>query len=47
MPCWRRLPEWTEADVWPRLHEALLAELRGASTLDFSRAAVDGSRIRA
>ncbi|MBD9733245.1 hypothetical protein IGX29_15830 [Streptomyces sp. H28] len=19
--CWRRLPDWTEARVWPRLHE--------------------------
>ncbi|MEV7569211.1 IS5 family transposase [Streptomyces tanashiensis] len=52
MTCWRRLAEWTEAEVWPRLrrpgrgrgrHEALLAELRGANVLDFSRAAVDGS----
>lgn len=25
MTCWRRLAEWTEAGVWPRLHEALLA----------------------
>lgn len=56
MTCWRRLAEWTEAEVWPRLrrpgrgrgrHEALLAELRGANVLDFSRAAVDGSHIRA
>lgn len=46
-PCWRRLSEWTEAGVWPRLHEVLLAELRGANTLDFFRAAVDGSRVRA
>ncbi len=47
MTCWRRLAEWTEAGVWPRLHEVLLAELRSANALDFSRAAVDGSRIRA
>ncbi|MFF9919476.1 IS5 family transposase [Streptomyces globisporus] len=26
MTCWRRLAEWTEAGVWPRLHEALLAK---------------------
>lgn len=32
--------------VWPLLHEVLLAELRGANALDFSRAAVDGSHIR-
>ncbi|NEB90246.1 IS5 family transposase [Streptomyces bauhiniae] len=47
MTCWRRLAEWTEAGVWPRLHEVLLARLRGANALDFSRAAVDGSHIRA
>ncbi|KIH98100.1 transposase [Streptomonospora alba] len=45
--CWRRLAEWTEAGVWPRFHEVLLAELCRANALDFSRAAVDGSRIRA
>lgn len=33
--------------MWPRLHEVLLTKLRGANALDFSRAAVDGSHIRA
>ncbi|MEU0368999.1 IS5 family transposase [Streptomyces sp. NPDC006283] len=47
MTCWRRLAEWTEAGVWPRLHEDLLARLRGADALDLSRAVVDGSHIRA
>ncbi len=47
MTCWRRLAEWTEAGVWPRLHEVLLAKLRGANVLDFSRAVVDGSHVRA
>lgn len=47
MTCWRRLAEWTEAGVWSRLHEALLAKLRSVDALDFSRAAVDGSHIRA
>jgi hypothetical protein len=37
----------SEAGVWPRLHEALLAKLRSADALDFSIAAVDSSRIRA
>ncbi|WP_414930712.1 IS5 family transposase [Streptomyces sp. SHP 1-2] len=44
MTCWRRLAEWTEAGVWPRLHEVLLVKLRRADALDFSRAAVDGPR---
>ncbi|MFF9851031.1 IS5 family transposase [Streptomyces litmocidini] len=47
MTCRRRLAEWTEAGVWPRLHEVLLAKLRSVNALDFSRAAVDGPHIRA
>jgi transposase len=47
MTCWRRLREWNEAGVWQRLHELLLAELRAADMLDFSRAAVDSSHLRA
>jgi transposase len=47
MTCWRRLAEWTEAGVWPRLHETLLAKLRSADALDFALAAVDGSHVRA
>ncbi|MFI8770334.1 IS5 family transposase [Streptomyces sp. NPDC053792] len=40
---WRRLRDWTQAGVWPRLHEALLAELRRAGLLDMA----DGSHVRA
>src|SRR5271167_2862595 len=29
MTCWRRLRDWNEAGVWQRLHELLLAGLRG------------------
>ena len=47
MTCWRRLRDWNDAGVWQRLHELLLAELRAAGLLDFSRAAVDGSHVRA
>lgn len=47
MTCWRRLRDWHEADVWQRLHEVLLAELHAAGLLDWSRAAVDGSHVRA
>ncbi len=45
--CWRRLRNWTEAGVWPALHELLLAELRGAGKLDLDCCAVDGSHVRA
>ena len=47
MTCWRRLRDWNEAGVWKKLHELLLSELRAADLLDFSRAAVDSSYIRA
>ncbi|MGW4126473.1 IS5 family transposase [Nocardia sp. NPDC004711] len=47
MTCWRRLRDWHAAGVWQRLHETLLAELNAAGALDWSRAVVDGSHIRA
>lgn len=47
MTCWRRLAEWTEAGVWPRLHELLLAELQYAGKIDWSRATIDSSHVRA
>ncbi len=36
-----------EAGVWPRLHAALLSELRGVDLLDLDDCAVDGSHLRA
>lgn len=45
--CWRRLRDWTEAGVWPRLQQQLLSELRAAGLLDLNTAAIDGSHIRA
>ena len=47
MTCWRRLRDWHEAGVWQRLHEVLLAKLNAAGVIDWSRAAVDGSHVRA
>ena len=47
MTCWRRLHAWQRAGVWARLHRALLAELRATGQLDWSRALVDSSSIRA
>ncbi|MCT9107100.1 transposase, partial [Streptomyces mirabilis] len=44
---WRRLRDWTEAGVWPRLHAALLTELRHAGPLDLNDCSVDGSHVRA
>lgn len=45
--CWRRLRDWQKAGVWNRLHEVLLAKLREAGRLEFSRAAVYSSSVRA
>ena len=47
MTCWRRLREWQEAGVWQRLHELLLAKLNEAGRIDWSRAAIDSSHVRA
>ena len=47
MTCWRRLRDWQEAGVWQKLHEALLAELNAAGALDWSRAVIDSSHVRA
>jgi len=47
MTCWRRLHAWQRAGVWTRLHRVLLAQLRAADQLDWSRAIVDSSSIRA
>jgi len=47
MTCWRRLKEWQEAGVWRRLHEVLLAKLDEAELIDWSRAAIDSSHVRA
>jgi transposase len=44
---WRRLRDWTQAGVWPQLHELLPAELRAAGLLEMNDAAIDGSHVRA
>ena len=47
MTCWRRLRDWQDAGVWEKIHEALLGDLRHADEIDFSRAIVDSSTVRA
>jgi transposase len=47
MTAWRRLHAWQKAGVWNRIHEALLAHLQQADQIDWSRAIVDSSSIRA
>jgi transposase len=45
--CWRRLHYWHECGVWEGLKAVLLAQLRYADQIDWSRAAADCSSIRA
>ena len=45
--CWRRLDDWQRAGVWDDLHALLLARLRAADQIDFSRAVVDSSQVQA
>jgi len=47
MTCWRYLRDWQAAGVWQRIHEVLLARLRAADRLDWSRAVVDSASVRA
>jgi transposase len=47
MTCWRRLHAWQEAGVWPRLHRAVLDRLGVRETIDWSRASVDSTSVRA
>jgi len=47
MTCWRRLRDWTQAQVWPRVLQAVLSWLRAAGQIDLARAIVDSSSVRA
>jgi transposase len=45
--CRKRLQAWQRRGVWDVLHHLLLEELREADKIDWSRAAVDSSSVRA
>jgi transposase len=47
MTCWRRLRDWKAVDVWIRVQAELLARMRGAGLIDWSRASVDSCAVRA
>jgi transposase len=47
MTCWRYLSKWQEAGVWQEIHEVLLAKLREADAIDWSRAVADSASVRA
>ena len=42
--CWFRLDEWQRTGVWEELHALLLARLRAAGELEWSRAIADSSQ---
>jgi transposase len=45
--CWRRLTEWTKAGVFDQLHLEVLGRLGEQGRLDWSRASVDTTSVRA
>ena len=47
MTCWRRLKEWNDAGVWVKLQQKILQMLEDAGALDWRRAAIDASSVRA
>lgn len=47
MTCWRRLRDWQEAGVWADILHMVLNQLQKAGRLDWSRAIVDSSSVRA
>jgi transposase len=47
MTCWRRLRDWQADGTWDRIHKVLLDKLRGSDKIDWSRALIDSSFVRA
>jgi transposase len=47
MTCWRRLRDWQQDGTWDKIHRVLLDRLRGANKINWSRAVVDSSSVRA
>jgi transposase len=45
--CLRRIRQWSRLGIWQRMHELLLAKLRGADQLDWSRVLVDCTLVKA
>ena len=47
MSCWRRLRDWQADGTWDRIHAVLLQRLHDAGKLDWSKAVIDSSSVRA
>lgn len=47
MTCWRRLRDWQVSGIWQKVWQVLLDELGLADRIDWSKAVVDSSSVRA
>jgi len=47
MTCWRRLHTWHKQGLWQAIFETLLTHLNEGGGIDWSRAVVDSSSVRA
>ena len=47
MTCWRRLRDWQVSGIWQKVWHVLLDELGLADRIDWSKAVVDSSSVRA
>jgi hypothetical protein len=47
MTCWRRLRDFHELGIWNELHQLLLSALHYAGEIDWSRAVIDSTYVRA
>jgi transposase len=45
--CWRRLRDWAEAGVWPKVHAKLVHLLGRRGRLDRDLAVIDSASVRA
>lgn len=45
--CWRRVREWQAAGVWERLHRVILNWLGDEGRIDWDRASLDSTSVRA
>lgn len=45
--CWRRFRDWSDAGVWPKLHQRLLEQLALLGEIDLSLGVVDSASVRA
>ena len=45
--CWRRFHEWSQSDVWDKVHKRLLKPLAEAKVLDIDRVIIDSASVRA